>query len=265
MSQYYNQPPYNQPNPPHGWPPVDDDQSQSTTGQASGTPGHSTGPYGYYYAPYGQYHSPYGQTPPPYGQYGPPPYGQYGPPPPPYGQYSQPYILPPAPTVFWPESPYTNKDYVYTPRGAYRQANFWERFGASAIDGILTMFIIFGALILGLAMSDGPTRYSRYYGYYTSFNPVPMLILLFLAVAATFLYYVLPTAKTGQTLGKKALGIKVIKNTGETPTLGLSFMRYFFGYNISSSVFYLGFLWMLWDTKAQTWHDKIFNTYVVKS
>jgi uncharacterized RDD family membrane protein YckC len=32
---------------------------------------------------------------------------------------------------------------------------------------------------------------------------------------------------------------------------------------ISGVVCYLGFLWMIWDPKKQTWHDKIVTTQVV--
>lgn len=34
--------------------------------------------------------------------------------------------------------------------------------------------------------------------------------------------------------------------------------------NFSMMVFGLGFLWMLWDPKSQTWHDKAAGTVVVK-
>lgn len=34
--------------------------------------------------------------------------------------------------------------------------------------------------------------------------------------------------------------------------------------NISLVVFGLGYLWMLWDPKRQTWHDKAARTFVIK-
>ena len=30
-----------------------------------------------------------------------------------------------------------------------------------------------------------------------------------------------------------------------------------------SGIFYLGFLWIIWDSRKQAWHDKIMKTYVV--
>jgi uncharacterized RDD family membrane protein YckC len=35
------------------------------------------------------------------------------------------------------------------------------------------------------------------------------------------------------------------------------------GYWISAVIFYLGYLWALWDNESETWHDKIFDTWVV--
>jgi uncharacterized RDD family membrane protein YckC len=67
---------------------------------------------------------------------------------------------------------------------------------------------------------------------------------------------------TGQTPGKKILGLKVIQKTGDEMTLGLAFLRWV-GYIISGLVFNLGFLWVAFDRKKQGWHDKIAATYVI--
>ena len=34
---------------------------------------------------------------------------------------------------------------------------------------------------------------------------------------------------------------------------------------VSGLVFGLGYLWMLWDPRKQTWHDKAANTVVVRT
>jgi uncharacterized RDD family membrane protein YckC len=34
---------------------------------------------------------------------------------------------------------------------------------------------------------------------------------------------------------------------------------------ISANVFYLGYLWMLWDDKKQTWQDKVVTSVVVRT
>jgi uncharacterized RDD family membrane protein YckC len=43
---------------------------------------------------------------------------------------------------------------------------------------------------------------------------------------------------------------------------GRAFVRWI-GRFVSVIVFLLGYLWMLWDTERQTWHDKFANAVVV--
>ncbi|MBC7814055.1 MAG: RDD family protein [Burkholderiales bacterium] len=72
------------------------------------------------------------------------------------------------------------------------------------------------------------------------------------------------TQQDGQTLGKKLMGIRVIKTTGEKMTAGDAIVRYI-GYYISGAVFALGYIWALFDNDNQGWHDKLASTYVVKA
>jgi uncharacterized RDD family membrane protein YckC len=67
----------------------------------------------------------------------------------------------------------------------------------------------------------------------------------------------------GQTLGKMALGIRVVDfSTGGPIGYGRGVVRYL-GRILSGIVFLLGYLWMLWDKEKQTWHEKIATTVVV--
>jgi uncharacterized RDD family membrane protein YckC len=67
----------------------------------------------------------------------------------------------------------------------------------------------------------------------------------------------------GQTLGKRAMGLKVVSVRGGKVDVVTAFIRSLC--RILSSIFLLGYLWMLWDKNSQTWHDKIAGTYVVKA
>ena len=68
---------------------------------------------------------------------------------------------------------------------------------------------------------------------------------------------------SGQTLGKRALGIRVVDfSTGGPIGYGRGAVRYL-GRIVSGIVCLLGYLWMLWDKEKQTWHDKIATTVVV--
>jgi uncharacterized RDD family membrane protein YckC len=70
-------------------------------------------------------------------------------------------------------------------------------------------------------------------------------------------------ATTGQTLGKMALGIKVIGADGAPVSWGKAILRYV-GYIVSGLVLGLGFIWVAFDARRQGWHDKIAGTYVVR-
>jgi uncharacterized RDD family membrane protein YckC len=89
-----------------------------------------------------------------------------------------------------------------------------------------------------------------------------------LGYAASFLIGILyfsyfEGSGSGQTVGKKAMSIRVIDfNTGGPIGFGRGLIRYI-GKIISSIPCLLGFFWMLWDREKQTWHDKIATTVVV--
>ena len=83
-----------------------------------------------------------------------------------------------------------------------------------------------------------------------------------LALGLVYFGY-LEGSASGQTVGKKLLGIRVIDYRGGGPLgFGRGLIRYV-GSIISAILCVLGYLWMLWDREKQTWHDKIATTVVV--
>lgn len=137
-------------------------------------------------------------------------------------------------------------------------AGFWIRFGAALIDGILIAIVnVILALFLG--------------------NLVGQAISLLLS-AGYFIYF---HATQGQSLGQKAVSIKVIdEQTGELVDYGRAGIRWLVSQiatiasiilgptnplsGIIGLVMLIGYLWMLWDANNQTWHDKAAKTVVVK-
>jgi len=68
---------------------------------------------------------------------------------------------------------------------------------------------------------------------------------------------------SGQTIGMRALGIRVYDFTRGGPIgYGRGFARWL-GYIVSGIPCFLGFFWALWDKEKQTWADKIATTVVV--
>ena len=68
---------------------------------------------------------------------------------------------------------------------------------------------------------------------------------------------------SGQTPGKRMLGVRVLRTDGTRLRLGNALRRQV-GYWISS-ILYLGFLWILFDNRRQGVHDKLAGTMVVYS
>ena len=68
----------------------------------------------------------------------------------------------------------------------------------------------------------------------------------------------------GQTLGDRALSIRVVKTDGSELTLVDGLIRYV-GLIISCIAIFIGVIWVAFDPNKQGWHDKIAKTYVVKA
>jgi uncharacterized RDD family membrane protein YckC len=68
----------------------------------------------------------------------------------------------------------------------------------------------------------------------------------------------------GQTLGMRALNIRVTKTDGSYLDLVGAFIRYI-GLVISIACLFIGVIWAAFDGQKQGWHDKIAGTYVVRA
>jgi uncharacterized RDD family membrane protein YckC len=146
--------------------------------------------------------------------------------------------------------------------GPYPRANFGQRLGALLIDAVLVgvagliVFLIFGA-IGGAIAATGSNAAGVIGG-------LIWLIGLLLWIVLPLIYFgYMEGAPSGQTVGKRALNIRVVDfdNAGAIG-IGRGVLRTLARF-LSGFVFYLGYLWMLWDPQEQTWHDKLVRTQVV--
>ncbi len=126
-------------------------------------------------------------------------------------------------------------------------AGFWARFVALIIDDILIVIVYF-LLISSL-------------GY--AFDDIGAIIGYLLFLTAHFGYFVVFQHKYGQTIGKKAMHIKVIAKNGQTPSMLTLFLREYIGKAISGIILNIGYLWVIWDKWKQALHDVIAGTYVI--
>jgi len=81
---------------------------------------------------------------------------------------------------------------------------------------------------------------------------------------AVYFTYFWSAAGKGQTLGSRALNIRVVKTDGSYLDYPGAFLRYI-GFVVSCVAFFLGVIWAAFDAQKQGWHDKIAGTYVVKA
>ena len=71
--------------------------------------------------------------------------------------------------------------------------------------------------------------------------------------------------QTGQTVGKKALGIRLVRETDGQPLgVGMAFVRRL-AHFLDSLACYLGWLWPAWDAKRQTFADKVCSSIVIRT
>ena len=78
-------------------------------------------------------------------------------------------------------------------------------------------------------------------------------------------YYTYFHGKTGQTPGDAVMSIRVVDfraGTGEPIGYGRALGRALMSI-VSGVVLLLGYLWMIWDSEKQTWHDKVVGSVVV--
>ena len=184
-------------------------------------------------------------------------------PPPPYGSVATAPGYPPS--------------YAQTPGG--ERAGFGIRLGAFLLDSLLygllsLVFIIPGTVLIVLAFRDcttterfdGTTELSCTDGAFDWAALFGGLAVMAVGVLVVAFLYVRAMGKTGQPWGARIVGVKVIDIRTAGPigfwrALGRSLFANIF----SSAIFYLGYLWMLWDDTQQTWHDKVVNSIVVKT
>ncbi len=89
---------------------------------------------------------------------------------------------------------------------------------------------------------------------------------VWLLMAATqIIYHTLFVWQYGASLGKIAMKIRVADaSTLAQPGFQAAFNRGVFRV-VSGMIFYLGFVWALFDPKCQAWHDKTASTLVVNA
>jgi uncharacterized RDD family membrane protein YckC len=86
---------------------------------------------------------------------------------------------------------------------------------------------------------------------------------MYLVLGAVQFGYNLAWNSIGWSPGKWMLRLRTVDITGHPPGLRRGVIRTVASI-LSSSLFWLGYGWAIWDREHRTWHDRIARTYVVR-
>lgn len=106
----------------------------------------------------------------------------------------------------------------------------------------------------------------KYYNYfYKEYGFMKMVIYQFLQFFTFITLILVFWFKKQTTPGKMCLSMKIVDATSmQKPTHKQLIIR-LLSYAISAIPLFLGVIWMIFNKKKQTWHDKISNTLVIKT
>jgi uncharacterized RDD family membrane protein YckC len=156
----------------------------------------------------------------------PPPPGQYPPPP---SQYPPPPGPPPGQLADW-----------------------GQRALAYLVDAAFAVGLIIVGLILSAILGSASSALGLLVG-----------LIVYLASIVYWIIQLIKQGNTGQTIGKKIIGLKLLKEeTGQPIGAGNSIVRAI-AHFVDSLICYIGWLFPLWDPKRQTIADKIMGTLVI--
>ncbi|CAN5142731.1 hypothetical protein BH09ACT10_BH09ACT10_02530 [soil metagenome] len=156
-------------------------------------------------------------------------------------------------------------------------ASWWSRVGASILDALIVIAIVIIPFVVGtaIAFKDAETRevydsntgdtITEITGGVSALGIVIMILSGFLYLGVSIWNSGVRQGKTGQSLGKKIVGIKVVKVAdGQVLGTGTGILRMIMNY-ILGNLCFINYLWPLWDDKKQTWHDKIVGSVVLQA
>jgi uncharacterized RDD family membrane protein YckC len=151
--------------------------------------------------------------------------------------------------------PYPPQGYWQQPAPGYgvlpNYANWGLRVSSYLIDSLMASVPYFVLIVVGAATGDETVA-------------TALFIVGALASIGLWVWNLVRQGRTGQTVGKSAVGTFLMRETTGSPVgPGLSIGRSLLHF-VDGLPCYLGYLWPLWDSKMQTFSDKICGTIVAR-
>ncbi|MGW8313084.1 MAG: RDD family protein [Desulfuromonadales bacterium] len=137
------------------------------------------------------------------------------------------------------------------------KAGFWIRVVAYLLDFLLLWTVEFVlSMLIGMTVN--------LLGLPTDGNPSVDVVIWMFGATLSLAYAVFFVGYCGQTPGKMALRIKVIRTDGSAVSYGRAVLREVIGKFISGILLGIGYLMVAFDSQKQGLHDKMADTYVIK-
>jgi uncharacterized RDD family membrane protein YckC len=134
-------------------------------------------------------------------------------------------------------------------------AGFWKRYASYFLDSVVVSVVNIPISLIfnGIGAVSGNESVAL----------VMSLLAMVAGLALGVAYYAgFHASAGGATLGKMAVGIKVVRGNGERLTLGRGIGRYF-GFLLSSLTLMIGFIMAAFTERKQALHDMMCDTLVV--
>lgn len=149
-------------------------------------------------------------------------------------------------------------------------AGFWRRLGGSLIDVVIVFVLaIIPAIIVGtlaynamdppeFAFTQSQQDEQETAGSVAGAAGTGIFLVIFAVYGAAL-------NAGGGTVGKRIVGVRLEDiHTGENIGIGKSLVRFIVSIASGLAVL-LGYLWCIWDSNKQTWHDKAAGSVVVRT
>lgn len=135
-----------------------------------------------------------------------------------------------------------------------RYAGFWRRIAAALIDAVLLFTLMLFALVSWISVT----------GEAHAWDSTPMAMALYGSLLAALAAKILLDAWLGGTPGLHLVDCRLVDSrSGGRIGIGRSALRSL-AIAVSVAPLLLGLLWIGWDRRKQSWHDKLAHTVVIR-
>ncbi len=149
---------------------------------------------------------------------------------------------------------------------ALRYASFGRRLVAVIIDGVILVIVslvinaVFGVTLVAPPPAATPAEAAAAMG--SAFARL-FGVAFFVNLGIGFAYYVVLLTAYGATLGKMAMGVKIVTADGGPLSSGRSTARYFCANFLEAFTLWIGYLIAVFDDQNRTLHDRICGTRAI--